>query len=70
MLDQRPVDLTHLVADAARDAGAVDPNRPINTELDGPVVVFGDEDRLRQFIANIVGNTLVHTPAATPSTCG
>jgi two-component system OmpR family sensor kinase len=66
LLEQKPVDLTRLVADAARDAAVVDPSRPISTELDGPVVVSGDEDRLRQVIANVVGNALVHTPAATP----
>jgi two-component system, OmpR family, sensor kinase len=65
-LEQRPVDLTRLVADAARDAAAVDPERPIHLELDGEVVVSGDEDRLRQVVANIVGNALVHTPAMTP----
>ena len=65
-LEQRPVDLSRLVADAARDAAAVDPHRPITTELDGPVVVAGDEDRLRQVIANIVGNALVHTSPAAP----
>ena len=65
-LDQRPVDLSRLVADAARDAAAVDPGRQITTELNGPVVVSGDEDRLRQVIANIVGNAVVHTPATTP----
>jgi two-component system, OmpR family, sensor kinase len=61
-LDRRPTDLTALVADAARDARAVDPDRPITTALDGPIVVLGDEDRLRQVIANIVANALVHTP--------
>jgi two-component system, OmpR family, sensor kinase len=40
----------------------VDPDRPITTALDGPIVVLGDEDRLRQVIANIVANALVHTP--------
>ena len=65
-LEQRPVDVAGLVADAARDARAVDPQRPITTELDGPIVVAGDEDRLRQVLANIVGNALVHTPPDVP----
>jgi two-component system OmpR family sensor kinase len=65
-LEHRPVDLTRLVADAARDAGAVAPDRTITTHLDGPVVVSGDEDRLRQVVANIVGNALVHTPTTSP----
>ncbi len=65
-LDQQPIDLTALVADAARDARAVDPERAITTELDGPIVVLGDEDRLRQVLANVVGNALVHTPPGAP----
>ena len=65
-LEQRPVDLARLAADAARDASAVDPARAITTDLPMPAIVLGDEDRLRQVIANIVGNALVHTPAGTP----
>lgn len=65
-LEQRSVDLSRLVSDAARDAAAVDPQRAITADVSGPVVVSGDEDRLRQVLANIVGNALVHTPPATP----
>ena len=62
VLEQKPVDLSRLVADAARDAAVVDPSRTITTELNGPVVVSGDEDRLRQVIANVVGNALSTRP--------
>ncbi|MET0910780.1 MAG: HAMP domain-containing sensor histidine kinase, partial [Ilumatobacteraceae bacterium] len=68
-LERRPVDLARLLADAARDAGAVDVGRRLTTELPaggGAVVVDGDEDRLRQVIANVVGNALVHTPPGPP----
>jgi two-component system, OmpR family, sensor kinase len=65
-LELRDVDLAVLVKDAARDAAAVDPGRAISASADGPVVVRGDEDRLRQVIANVVGNALVHTPPGTP----
>jgi two-component system OmpR family sensor kinase len=67
-LERRPVDLGALVADAARDARAVDGARSITTSLPatGTAIVEGDEDRLRQVIANVVGNALVHTPPGTP----
>ena len=64
-LERRAVDLSVLAADAARDAAAVDPGRPITTELHAGAVVLGDEDRLRQVVANIVANALVHTPDGT-----
>jgi two-component system, OmpR family, sensor kinase len=65
-LETHPVELTALVDDAASDARATDRARPITVTHEAPVVVLGDEDRLRQVIANIVGNALVHTPPATP----
>jgi two-component system OmpR family sensor kinase len=65
-LERREVDLAALVNDAARDAAAVDPGRVITADAAEPVVVRGDEDRLRQVIANVVGNAIVHTPPGTP----
>ncbi|WP_407344593.1 sensor histidine kinase [Pengzhenrongella phosphoraccumulans] len=66
-----PVDLTVLVADAVSDLHALDAGRPIRFEplVAGtavtPCVVVGDEDRLRQVLANLTGNVAQHTPAGT-----
>ena len=60
-LERRAVDLAAVVTDAARDARAVAPDRSVTVDVDGPLVVSGDEDRLRQVVANVVGNALVHT---------
>ncbi|HWH35921.1 MAG TPA: HAMP domain-containing sensor histidine kinase [Acidimicrobiales bacterium] len=65
-LARQPVDLAGLVDDAARDARAVEPGRPVTTEVDGPLTVVGDESGLRQVLANLVGNALVHTAPETP----
>ena len=70
-LDTRPVDLARLAGDAAADARAAAPNRDITLdvttdETSRGAIVVGDEDRLRQVIANLVGNALVHTDAGVP----
>ena len=65
-LEWSEVDLADLVRDAAADLRAVDPERPVTVDAVGRVLVRGDERRLRQVVANLVGNARTHTPAGTP----
>ncbi len=65
-LEERPVDLTRITRDAVDDARTVAPNRPIDYSPNGAIFVPGDEVRLRQVLANLIQNTLQHTPPDTP----
>jgi two-component system, OmpR family, sensor kinase len=56
-----PVDLAAIGADAVLDASVTHPSRVITLQSPGPVVVPGVEDELRQVMANLVTNALVHT---------
>jgi two-component system, OmpR family, sensor kinase len=68
-LASEPVDLTRLAIDAASDARATTPDHRWQLELpDEPVVVRGDEYRLRQVLANLLSNAGRHTPPGTTVT--
>ncbi len=66
---REPVDLGELAREAAFDARAASGEpRTITvhtSESDGPLVVAGDPDRLRQVLGNLVRNAVIHTPAGT-----
>jgi two-component system OmpR family sensor kinase len=67
-LGRDPVDLRAIAADTAADLRAVDPARPVDLDAARPVIVVGDEGRLRQVAANLVSNVRRYTPAGTPVT--
>jgi two-component system, OmpR family, sensor kinase len=75
-LQTAPMDLRTLAADAGPDLRALDPARPVEltgpggSGAPGPALVVADEARLRQVMANLLGNAVAHTPAGTPVRIG
>jgi two-component system OmpR family sensor kinase len=65
-LEHEPVDLQAIASDAVTDARVVAPERTIHLNSNGPVIINGDDTRLRQVLGNLVRNALVHTPPRTP----
>jgi two-component system, OmpR family, sensor kinase len=65
-LDKAAVDLRAIANDAVADARVVAPQRQISLTANGPVIVTGDDTRLRQVLGNLVRNAIVHTPQQTP----
>lgn len=72
-LDQADVDVTALALDAVADAHAAGSEHVWQLDLPGgdadadpePVLVRGDEHRLRQVLVNLLANARVHTPPGT-----
>ena len=65
-LDLTETDLSALVADAVEDARAVEPARQVRASTPRSLVVVADEPRIRQVLANLLGNVREHTAADTP----
>jgi two-component system OmpR family sensor kinase len=65
-LEQAAVDLEKIARDACADAGAVARQRRITLNAAGPVMISGDDLRMRQVVANLVSNAIVHTPPDSP----
>jgi signal transduction histidine kinase len=66
-LDLTDTDLAEIVRDAVADAGAVEPDRPLTAQVPPFLVVEADEPRIRQVLANLLGNVRAHTPPGTPA---
>ncbi len=65
-LASEPVDLTRLIIDATSDARVAAAGHRWRLDLPAqPVSVSGDEQRLRQVLANLLSNAARHTPAGT-----
>jgi two-component system OmpR family sensor kinase len=64
-LASEPVALHEVVAEALETAQTVDPERPVETDIDA-AVVLGDRDRLRQVVDNLLANVRAHTPSDAP----
>jgi signal transduction histidine kinase len=65
-LDLAETDLAGVVRDAVADAAAVEPERPVQAEAPPRLVATVDEARIRQVLANLLGNVRAHTPVTTP----
>jgi heavy metal sensor kinase len=62
---QAPVRLDRLVEDIAAAICRQAHGHTIHAQIDTPVLVMGDRDRLTQLVRNLLENATLHTPAGT-----
>jgi two-component system OmpR family sensor kinase len=67
-LENTPVNLTELVAEAVESARAAGPEHPITLNLSEEAFVLGDTRKIHQVVANLLANARIHTPVGTPIT--
>jgi two-component system OmpR family sensor kinase len=58
-----PVDLADLARRSAAGLSVSAPDRTVTVHADGPVMIEGDELRMRQVLDNLVVNAIGHTPS-------
>lgn len=63
-LDLAETDLALAVRDAVGDAMAVEPERQISVDAPPRLIALADERRIRQVLANLLGNVRAHTPTS------
>jgi two-component system, OmpR family, sensor kinase len=63
---RRPVDVAAIARDAVDDARATAPDRTFELRAEPGAQVLADPHQLRQVLANLLRNAIVHTPAGTP----
>ena len=68
-LEQEKVKLDEVLHEAVDAAHVLDPDRPVELELE-PATVVGDRDRLRQIVDNLFANVRSHTPEGSPVRVG